>query len=52
MFSQYRVMRETGLTRFGAGCFVLLMILLWPFYKIAEWATPTEKGFGKFKERE
>jgi hypothetical protein len=51
VFTHYRTMRYSGLTRLGAAWFVVIMILLWPFAKLAEWATPTEKGFGKFKDR-
>jgi hypothetical protein len=45
---QYPVMRGSGLTPVGAVCFVSLMVVTVPFVALASWATPHEKGFGKF----
>jgi hypothetical protein len=45
--TQYKVMRDSGLTRVGAA-----FVVAWPFIALAEWATPEKKGFGKFREEE
>jgi cell division protein FtsX len=45
-------MRNSGLTPLGAACFVALMIVMSPVVTLACWATPQEKGFGKFRARE
>jgi hypothetical protein len=45
--AQYRVMRGSGLSRLGALWFVALLVMMWPFIALSEWATPEAKGFGK-----
>lgn len=45
-------MRGSGLSRFGAIWFVVFMVVTSPFVALAEWATPHEKGFGKFEKRD
>lgn len=50
--TQYKVMRGSGLTPVGAACFVALMVVTAPFFALATWATPKERGFGNFRARE
>jgi len=50
--TQYKVMRGSGLTRWGAMWFVLLLIVVSPFIALSLWAAPDEDGFGKFRERD
>lgn len=47
--AQYKVMRSSGLSRFGAIWFVTLMVIASPFLAPADWAIPRKVGFGKFK---
>lgn len=51
-FSQYSVLRSSGLTVFGSICFVAIFVLSWPFVSLAMWAAPKKEDFGKFKDRE
>lgn len=46
---QYKAMRGSGLSRFGAIWFVTLMVIASPFLAPADWAIPRKVGFGKFK---
>jgi hypothetical protein len=50
--AQYKAMRGSGLSRFGAIWFVVLMVFASPFVVLADWATPSKKGFGKFKRED
>lgn len=52
LHAQYKAMRGSGLSRFGAIWFVVFMVFTSPFVALAEWATPYEKGFGKFEKRD
>lgn len=49
LHAQYKAMRGSGLTRFGAIWFVTLMVIASPFLATADWAIPRKVGFGKFK---
>lgn len=49
LHAQYKTMRGSGLSRFGAIWFVTLMVIASPFLATADWAIPRKVGFGKFK---
>lgn len=49
---QYKAMRGSGLSRFGAIWFVTLMVIASPFLATADWAIPRKVGFGKFKRED